>query len=144
MKTGHHSLGLLLTAMVLASVLFAPTITSSAQPAPVTAWYEALRNNDKTAFESLLDKTATIELRDLGVTQTRAEFILSLDHWIDANSNATILTRPLDESDQGATLEVCYRFASNEILMKESFEISDMKISKSTQEQLSENCGDFQ
>jgi hypothetical protein len=78
------------------------------------------------------------------MVQDKEEFIQSLDEWAEANRNAVILTRIVNQSESTATVEVCYRFDSNEVLMQERFELARMQISKSVQTQLSEDCGDFQ
>ena len=122
-----------------------PAAANGDLPAPVKAWYGALGTVDRTALEDLLTDNAQIDLRDLGIVQTKGEFLESLDAWAEANKDAEILTR-LGEGaggDTAVTVEVCYRFPSNEALFEESFELSGEKIAGSVQQQISENCSGF-
>lgn len=122
-----------------------PAAANGDLPAPVHAWYEALGAVDRTTLEDLLTDNAQIDLRDLGVVQTKGEFLDSLDAWADANKDAEILTR-LGEGvgdDTAVTVEVCYRFPSNEALFEEFFELSGEKIAGSVQQQISESCSGF-
>ena len=112
-------------------------------PEPLTQWYEALRKSDAPALESLLGEDATIELSDLGIVQTKSEFLDSLDEWKEANDGAIILTKAEAVADTTATVDVCYSFPSNEMLIREVFTMDGAKITGSIQEQISETCDGF-
>ncbi len=109
-------------------------------PAPVTAWYSALRSADAPAFEALLAPGATIELKQLGVTQTREEFLESLDSWEDAVKGAEITAKPAAGDTTGTVFNVCYKFPSNERLNRETFVFAGEKISAQAQETVAESC----
>lgn len=124
--------------------VISPAAANGDLPAPVQTWYEALGAVDRSALENVLADNARIDLRDLGIVQTKSEFLDSLDAWAEANKDAEILTRPgKATNDIGISVEVCYRFPSNEALFEETFELSDEKITSSVQQQISENCDGF-
>jgi hypothetical protein len=52
-----------------------------ADDALLERWYAALFDADREAISELLSDDATIRLEDLGVTQTKTEFIAALDEW---------------------------------------------------------------
>lgn len=104
-------------------------------------WYDALRASDREAVAALLDPGAILELRDLGISQTGEEFVDSFDEWNDANEGASIIVRPLSGSRE--EYETCYRFTSNEVLMRESFTHADGRITGSVQEKIADDCGDM-
>ncbi|MCB1440000.1 MAG: nuclear transport factor 2 family protein [Nitratireductor sp.] len=132
---------LLLIAALLAIATYRVSRSDDATPAPVETWYAALKAADADAFAKLLAPGATIELRDLSITQTREEFLGSLDEWANANKDADI-TATLEKLDgQTVTMKVCYKFPSNELLEREVFTLSGEQIVSSVQEQISESCG---
>ena len=132
---------LLLIAALLAIATYRVSRSDDATPAPVETWYAALKAADADAFAKLLAPGATIELRDLSITQTREEFLGSLDEWANANKDADI-TATLEKLDgQTVTMKVCYKFPSNELLEREVFTLSGEQIASSVQEQISESCG---
>ena len=110
---------------------------------PVGQWFEALQKGDAETIGQIVSENATIELRDLGITQTRTEFIDSLDQWVELNSGATILTRQVSVSDGVVVVEVCYRFASNETYNRESYKVADGLITSSVQEKIGDSCTGF-
>lgn len=109
-------------------------------------WYTALFDVDRPAIEALLDEQAVIELEDLGVTQTRAEFIAALDEWEEVARDANLawqLDPETEASDVQATALVCYRFTDNELLMREAFSFENDLIVRSVQTTIGESCDDF-
>jgi len=110
---------------------------------PISNWYQALQLGDAEMLSIIMAEEATIELRDLGITQTRTEFIDAFDQWLDLNRDARILTRQASASDEEVIAEVCYRFASNESLHREAFSLSDGLITGSVQEKLGDTCTGF-
>lgn len=99
----------------------------------VDRWYQALLKADRAALSELLADDATIRLEDIGVTQTKAEFIASMDEWEAAVSGATI--RHTVESTVGDTTTVlaCYDFPTSKMLMRETFTTRDGRIVANTQ-----------
>ncbi|GEM_PF-1690406 len=124
--------------------LFAPSAQAEEPlPTPISDWYEALRQSDEGAFDTLLADTATIELKDIGITQTKNEFIQALDEWSELNGNAIFLTRLKAASENNIVVDVCYRFDFNEMQMQEAFLVDGNLITKSIQEKVSDSCPDF-
>ncbi len=116
---------------------------AESMPEPLVEWYQALRSSDAPTLDRLLSVDATIDLTDLGISQTKTEFLDSLDEWKEANDGATILTRIEEMDSNSAIVDVCYRFASNEMLIRETFTLSRQQISGSVQAQISDNCEGF-
>lgn len=109
-------------------------------------WYSALFAVDRPAIEALLDERAVIELRDLGVTQTKAEFIAALDEWEEIARDANLawqLDPEAEASDFKATALVCYRFSDNELMIREAFSFENALIVRSVQTTIGESCDDF-
>lgn len=88
----------------------------------------------------LLAPDAAIELKQLGVTQTRAEFIESLDSWQDAVKDAVITAKPAAGDVSGTVYDVCYTFPSNERLNRETFALVGEKVVAQSQETVAESC----
>lgn len=106
-------------------------------------WYEALMQPDRTALEAMLDENATITLEDLGISQTRGEFIESMDEWEDAVEGASEEHRLDSTVGDTVTMLVCYHFSGNDLLMREGFTLAGDTITKSTQTTVAENCDGF-
>lgn len=136
--------GVLVAAFTLLSITGSAAANGDL-PKPVQAWYQALGDVDRKGLDSMLAEGARIELRDLGIVQTKGEFLDSLDAWAEANRDAEILTRPGKNTGDAdaASVEVCYRFPSNEALFKETFRLEGEQIIESVQEQMAESCGEF-
>lgn len=131
------SLGLILGLLVLSTVV---SVSQDNLPNPVQNWFDGLRTTNATTFEEILTHNAMIELGDLGISQTKAEFIASLDQWKQVNKGAVITTKLANTDKSLIEVNVCYKFSSNETYNRETFELIDGKISKSIQEQISKNC----
>lgn len=111
----------------------------------IKPWFQALSPVDREVISQLLADNAQIELKDYEITQTKEEFVESLDSWEDAIENGSI-TYKIDEktsNDENITTMVCYKFPSNELMTIETFEFDDGMIIKSVQETVSEDCSDF-
>lgn len=117
-----------------------------AQSSLLDRWYTALFDVNRVAIADLLADDAVINLEDLGVSQTRDEFIASLDEWEEAVKDANIAWQ-LEEgaiADDGqATALVCYQFPDNELLIREVFVFRDGKIAGSTQTTAGDSCEAF-
>lgn len=112
-------------------------------PQPVEAWYQALGSVDRRAFEGLIADGTKIILKDLGIEQSKQEFIDALDEWERSTGGATIVYRYEDIGDDSAKVLVCYRFKSNETLTSETFTFNDTQIIGSVQEASSDSCERF-
>lgn len=117
--------------------------------AAVNGWYASLlpgQDADAMAARAgaLLAEGAMIDLRDLGITQTREEFLESLAIWADAVAGGTVAHRIEPGFDEtGVTATVCFRFADNEVLNRETFTLAQGLIVNALFEQIADDCTDF-
>jgi len=125
--------------MLVSSAAYA----GEAEKALTARWYDALAKVDRVEIAALLSDKAKINLGDLDIEQTKAEFINSLDEWEDAMKGSTIRHAVESESDGILTELVCYTFPDNESLARESFRFDGNQILESNQETLSESCAEF-
>ncbi|MBW3099175.1 nuclear transport factor 2 family protein [Pseudohoeflea coraliihabitans] len=123
---------------------------SAEKPSPrdvLERWYPALFSADRQELEPLLADTAEIRLEDLGITQTKTEFLDSLAEWKESVADATLDWKLDDtathDSATDVTALVCYRFPSNELMTREAFEIEDDRITSSLQTSISDSCDGF-
>jgi hypothetical protein len=112
-------------------------------PSPVGKWFESLRTADRNGFEAVLAGNAEIDMRYLGIVQTRAEFIESLDAWGDAIKDGEVLTKTISANATTAIVDVCYRFPSNEKVNRETFTLESDKIIRLVQEESAQTCQSF-
>ena len=131
---------------VMALVLANPSsvVAGNTIPTPLDAWYEALQEGEAEEIDALLSDDAIIELKDLGIEQSKEEFVDSLDQWQELNADAVILTRLASASEKKAIIEVCYRFKSNEVFNRETFTLEGALILSSIQEKLADKCVGFE
>ncbi|WP_048646242.1 hypothetical protein [Nitratireductor soli] len=109
----------------------------------ISAWYAALIDSDRAGFGELLAVDAVIVLQDLGITQTKAEFIAALDAWETAAEGVRIRHR-VDGGENGLiAVAVCYDFPDNQLLTRELSAIEANRITKSVQAGVSDDCGDL-
>ncbi|AKI02933.1 hypothetical protein IMCC20628_04256 [Hoeflea sp. IMCC20628] len=132
------------SALVLGLML--PVSAALAQSSLLDRWYTALFDINRVAIADLLADDATITLQDLGVTQTKAEFIGALDEWEDAVKDANHAWQieentVIDETQ--ATVLACYQFPDNELLIREVFVFRQAKIVSSVQTNVADNCEEF-
>ncbi|MBB6465563.1 DUF4440 domain-containing protein [Aminobacter carboxidus] len=127
-------------AVVLALLV---TVSAVAQENIVDRWYAALLKADGAALSQLLSNDATIRLDDIGVTQSKAEFIASMDEWQAAVKGAKI--RHKIETEMGETIVVrtCYDFPNNDMTTRETFTTKGGVIVANTQMTIGENCDGF-
>ncbi|RUY12175.1 nuclear transport factor 2 family protein, partial [Mesorhizobium sp. M7A.F.Ca.US.005.03.2.1] len=91
----------------------------------------------------LLADDVRIKLDDLGIVQSKQEFIASIDEWKGAVAGAAIRHR-IEKSEGGVTTVVaCYDFPNNDMLMQETFAVTDNRITASSQAAIAENCDGF-
>lgn len=109
----------------------------------MSRWYDALVAVDREEISALVSSDATIELKDIGITQTGAEFVASLDEWADAIKGGSIRHKIITDSQDAVTSAVCYTFASSSMMTTEQFVFADRQIVSSTQQTVATNCDNF-
>lgn len=109
----------------------------------IDRWYSALLVADRTELSDLLADDVRIKLDDLGVVQSKQEFIASIDEWKGAVAGAAIRHR-VEKSEAGVTTVIaCYDFPNNDMLMQETFAVTGNRITASSQAAIAENCDGF-
>ncbi|MDQ6432597.1 nuclear transport factor 2 family protein [Mesorhizobium sp. LHD-90] len=116
------------------------SVSAFAQEPVVEQWYAALATADRGKFESLLADDAKIRLIDLGVEQTKAEFVDSLDEWEAAMAGATIRHRIEKTAGAVTTVIACYHFPANDVLLRETFLVEAGLIRENIQVEIAESC----
>jgi hypothetical protein len=109
----------------------------------IDRWYAALTAVDRAAFQSMIGDKAVIILEDVGIEQTKAEFIESLDEWEGAMKGATIRHQIAEEGAESVSVRVCYTFTGNESLNREDFKIEAGLIIESVQAKIADSCAGF-
>ena len=109
----------------------------------VREWFKALSQVSPRRFRNIISENAKIELRDLGIVQTREEFLESLDAWNDATKGAILLTQVVSSQGGIDVVEVCYRFTSNEQLNRETYTYASGRIVAVVQEKIGDACTGF-
>lgn len=123
-----------------ATLLIAIAAARADDGAIISRWYSALLVADRTELADLLADDVRIKLEDLGVVQSKQEFIASLDEWKGAVAGAAIRHR-IEKSEGGVTTVIaCYDFPDNDMLMHETFAVTDNRITASSQAAIAENC----
>jgi hypothetical protein len=126
-----------------ATLLVAIIAARADDRAIISRWYSALLVADRTELSDLLSDDVRIKLDDLGIVQSKQEFIASIDEWKGAVAGAAIRHR-IEKSESGVTTVVaCYDFPNNDMLMQETFAVSDNRITASSQAAIAENCDGF-
>ncbi len=129
---------LLTTAAVF---LFTAHSALAADTSLVSEWYGALKTSNRTVFEKLLATDATIDLKPLEITQSKAEYIEALDNWEDVAKDLTLIMKGVKSTGETtATANVCYRFSENSFLNEEQFVFLDGKITSFTQVRKKDEC----
>lgn len=130
--------------LVFAAVL--PVAAAGAQNTLLDRWYTALFDLNRVAIADLLADDVVISLEDLGVTQTKAEFIEGLDEWEEVVKDANLAWQLEDGTEADATeasVLVCYQFPDNELLIREVFGFRKSKIISSVQTTVGDSCENF-
>ena len=127
-------------AFAIAALLFSIVCARADEGAIIDRWYSALLVADRTELADLLADDVRIKLEDLGVVQSKQEFIAALDEWKGAVAGAAIRHR-IEKSEGGVTTVIaCYDFPDNDMLMQETFAVTDNRITASSQAAIAENC----
>ncbi|KQZ15197.1 hypothetical protein ASD44_14895 [Mesorhizobium sp. Root554] len=111
--------------------------------AVIGKWYGALLTADRAVLSELLAENARIRLDDLGIEQSKDEFIASMDEWEGAVAGAAIRHRIDSQAAGVTTVTACYDFPANDIMMQETFTIEGDHVAASTQATVAENCDSF-
>ncbi|TPN43847.1 MULTISPECIES: nuclear transport factor 2 family protein [unclassified Mesorhizobium] len=126
-----------------AALLVAIMAARADDRAVISRWYSALLVADRTELSDLLADDVRIKLDDLGIVQNKQEFIASIDEWRGAVAGAAIRHR-IEKSEAGVTTVIaCYDFPDNDMLMHETFAVTDNRITASSQAAIAENCDGF-
>jgi hypothetical protein len=129
--------------LTAAALLIAIIAARADDRALISRWYSALLVADRTELSDLLADDVRIKLDDLGIVQSKQEFIASIDQWKGAVAGAAIRHR-IEKSEGGVTTVVaCYDFPNNDMLMQETFAVNDNRITASSQAAIAENCDGF-
>jgi hypothetical protein len=129
--------------LTAAALLIAIIAARADDRAIISRWYSALLVADRTELSDLLSDDVRIKLDDLGIVQSKQEFIASIDEWKGAVAGAAIRHR-IERSEGGVTTVVaCYDFPNNDMLMQETFAVTDNRITASSQAAIAENCDGF-
>ena len=135
-----------LTSILVFGLLLSVSTPAIAQSSLLDRWYTALFDVNRVAIADLLAEDAVINLEDLGVTQTKAEFIEALDEWEEVAKNANLAWQ-LEEGTEAdvttASVLVCYQFPDNEMMIREVFGFRDTKIISSVQTTVGDSCENF-
>jgi len=129
---------------VTAALLLSTIVRASADDgAVIDRWYSALLVADRTELSELLADDVRMKLNDIGVIQTKQDFIASIDEWQGAVAGATIRHR-IEKSENGeTTVLACYDFPSNDMLMRETFTVAGGRITASTQTAVAQDCSAY-
>ncbi|MER9331040.1 nuclear transport factor 2 family protein [Mesorhizobium sp. M0488] len=126
-----------------AALLMAVLAARADDGAVIGRWYSALLVADRTELSDLLADDVRIELDDLGIVQSKQEFIASIDEWKGAVAGAEIRHR-IEKSEGGVTTVIaCYDFPNNDMLMQETFAVTGNRITASSQAAIAENCDGY-
>ncbi|MBV1761105.1 nuclear transport factor 2 family protein [Hoeflea sp.] len=120
--------------------------TAVAQTPLLERWYTAMFDVNRVAIADLLADDAVVTLEDLGISQTKAEYLEALDEWEDIVKTANFAWQVEEDAtadDTRATVLVCYQFPDNELMIREAFTFRDGKIISSVQTTVSDSCEDF-
>ena len=134
------SWGIILAATLLMSSLVR---ASADDGAVINCWYSALLVADRTELADLLSDDVRMKLDDIGVVQTKKDFIASIDEWQGAVAGAAIRHR-IEKSENGeTTVLACYDFPSNDTLIRETFTVAGGRITASTQKAVAQDCSAY-
>lgn len=107
----------------------------------VAQWYSALKTSNPEIFKELIADDATLDLRPLEITQTKAEYIEALDNWEDIAKDLTLIMKGVNSTGETTvTANVCYKFSENSFLNEEQFVFLDGKITSYTQLRQKDEC----
>jgi hypothetical protein len=109
----------------------------------ITRWYSMLVAANEDGLASLLSDKAVIKLEDIGITQSKPEFLGTMGEWRIAIAGGGIRHKVEKTSGDVTTVLACYDFAENDILIRETFKIDDGLISENTQARVADDCNAY-
>jgi len=139
----RQKFGVLFAASLTCVLLLPLAARASLETDILDRWYVLLGKADATGLAGLLAPKARIKLEDIGTTQTKREFLDSMEEWREAIDGGTIRYHIEATAAGTATALVCYQFKSNDLMTKEVFRIANGLITQSVQSTVAENCQDF-
>ncbi|TPI11399.1 nuclear transport factor 2 family protein [Mesorhizobium sp. B4-1-3] len=130
--------------ILAATLLMSSLVRASADDgAVIDRWYSALLVADRTELSELLSDDVRMKLDDIGVVQSKQDFIASIDEWRGAVAGAAIRHR-VEKSENGeTTVLACYDFPSNDTLIRETFTVAGGRIVASTQTAVAQDCSAY-
>ncbi|WP_027169127.1 hypothetical protein [Mesorhizobium sp. WSM3224] len=130
--------------ILAATLLLSLIVRASADDgAVIDRWYSALLVADRTELAELLSDDVRLKLDDIGVVQTKQDFMASIDEWQGAVAGAAIRHR-IEMSEGGqTTVLACYDFPNNDTLMRETFTVAGGRITASTQTAVAQDCSGY-
>ncbi|MDZ7822911.1 MAG: hypothetical protein U5K75_01940 [Ahrensia sp.] len=147
-----NSFRLILATVLMASLIaFVPAAQANERASIISAanqFYASISPGQDAAsmqakMDGLLAPEAQIEVQDLGVTQTRSEFVESLDNWYDAISGGFVAHKIEEAASNNVTVLVCYNFGDNAMTTREILTVEAAMISKAVQTKIADDCTDF-
>ncbi|MEW6633610.1 MAG: nuclear transport factor 2 family protein [Pseudomonadota bacterium] len=127
----------------LAAALLLTSVAVADDAEIIDRWYSALLVADRTELSDLLADDVRMKLDDIGVTQSKQEFITSIDEWQGAVAGAEIRHRIEKRENGQTTVLACYDFPESETLMRETFIFVEDRIAASTQTAIAQDCSDY-
>ena len=127
----------------LALIVMVPQGALAGPEETLRSWYTMLQSGSDARIGGLLADNAVIVLEDIGVEQSKAEFMDSLGEWKDAIKGGSVDWKLKKKTSDSATATVCYRFTSGPMMVREDFTFSGEQIVKSVQKQLGSDCEKF-
>lgn len=129
-----------LSATALALLALSPAARASLETDMLDRWYQLLAKADADALSGLIASGATIELVDLDITQTKQEFLASINEFEAAIAGGSVRYRIESTAANTATALVCYDFVSNDLLTRERFTFARGQVVESVQSKVADNC----
>ena len=131
--------------LLLVAALFLTLVPSFAarDDDTITRWYSMLVAANEDGLASLLSDTVVIKLEDIGVTQSKSEFLGTMGEWRIAIAGGGIRHKIEKSDGDVTTVLACYDFAENDILIRETFRIDSGLITENTQARVGEDCKAF-
>lgn len=130
--------------IIVASLLstLSPSFAETADET-ITRWYAMLVAANEDGLAKLLSDKAVIKLEDIGITQSKTEFLGTMSEWRIAIAGGGIRHKVEKTAGDVTTVLACYDFADNDILIRETFQIDDGVIIGNTQARVGEDCNAY-
>ena len=106
----------------------------------ITRWYAMLMAANEDGLAKLLSDDAKIKLTGIDITQSKAQFLGTMNEWRIAIAGGGIRHKLEKKEGDATTVRACYDFVDNDILMRETFRIVGGLIVENTQTEIGDNC----